>query len=424
MPKPRRYVVAGTGSRGIYMFARPLLRQYQEHCQLVGLFDHNPLRLAAARELLEADLPVYADFSKMLRECQPDAVVVASKDCTHAQYIEQTLAAGKRAISEKPLCVNGEQCRRILSAARRYKRSGGECFVTHNMRYGPSISQFKRLLDQGAVGQIKSINFHENLDRRHGADYFRRWHRVKANSGGLQIHKASHHFDTLNWLVGSLPETLAAQGGLMFYGRNGKMRGKRCEGCRHSGQCPFYVDMWKEPRVRRLYKDAEKADGYMRDGCVFDREIDIEDQLGVVYTYKNGVRVIYSLTAFASYEGWDIQVEGTDGRLELKEVHDTRWAGGGSVVHGLEQMARQQLTLFSFKDGMKGLEVDKEDGEHGGADPAIQRDFFARPFDAPLTERQAPLEQAVQAILIGHAINVSLGRGGKPVDVQALLKKG
>jgi hypothetical protein len=36
----------------------------------------------------------------------------------------------------------------------------------------------------------------------------------------------------------------------------------------------------------------------------------------------------------------------------------------------------------------------------------------------------APLEQAVQAILIGHAANVSIARGGAPVKVQEFLRRG
>ena len=38
-------------------------------------------------------------------------------------------------------------------------------------------------------------------------------------------------------------------------------------------------------------------------------------------------------------------------------------------------------------------------------------------------EMMASLDQAVQAILVGHAVNKSLATG-KPVDVQDLLKKG
>ena len=57
------------------------------------------------------------------------------------------------------------------------------------------------------------------LDTRHGADYFRRWHRNKNNSGGLMVHKATHHFDLVNWWIDSHPVEVSAMGDLDFYGR-------------------------------------------------------------------------------------------------------------------------------------------------------------------------------------------------------------
>lgn len=424
MSERKRYVVAGTGGRGIYMFARPLLKEFTKHCELVGLQDHNELRLRAANELLGTKLPVYTDFQEMLKQAQPDVVIVASRDCTHADLIIQTLAAGKRALSEKPLCVDAQQCRDILAAQKKYAKKGAACFVTHNVRYAPAIVELKKLLGNGTIGDLKAVNFHENLDRRHGADYFRRWHRVKKNSGGLMIHKASHHFDCLNWLVGALPETLVAQGGLLVYGKNGPFRSKRCDGCPHARKCEFFANMWQSEANVKMYKRAEEVDGYIRDGCVFDKEIDIEDNAGVLYTYENGVQVSYSLTAFASYEGWHIQFEGTKGRLELKEVHGTTWAPGTALVHGLEQVVGKHLILCSTKDGFKNLPIPEVAGGHGGADSGIQFDFFGRPFDAPLTEQQAPVEQAVQAVLIGHAANVSIANNSKMVKVQDFLKNG
>lgn len=424
MGERKRYVLAGTGGRGLGMFARPLLEKHTQYCELAGLFDHNPDRIKAANDLLGTKLPGYTDFDEMLRVARPDAVIIATRDSTHAQYIVQTLEAGKRAISEKPVCVDGKQAREILAAAKKARRKGAVCYVTHNMRYGTAISEMKRQLDSGLIGELKAVNFHENLDRKHGADYFRRWHRVKKNSGGLLIHKASHHFDALNWLVGSNPDELVAQGGTLFYGKNGPFRHKRCEGCPHAKKCDFYAEMWANERNRKLYKEAEKSDGYIRDGCVFDKEVDIEDHAGVLYTYQNGVHVTYSLTAFATYEGWHIQFEGTKGRLEQKEIHDTRWAAGNITVHGMEKALGKTLTLFSPVEGIRQIPIPEAEGGHGGADPAILHDFFGRPFDAPPTARMAPLEQAIQAVLIGHAANVSIAKGAKSVKVQDFLKRG
>ena len=424
MSQRKRYVVAGTGGRGLHMFAKPLLETFTRHCQLVGLLDHNPLRLRAANELLGCALPGYTDFGRMLRELAPDAVIVATRDSTHARYIIAALAAGKRAISEKPLCVDAAQARAILAAARKARRRGGSCWVTHNMRYGPDLTECKRLLDAGVIGELRAINFHENLDRRHGADYFRRWHRLKRNSGGLLIHKASHHFDALNWLAGSVPDALVARGGTVFYGRNGPFRGRRCRGCRHARKCDFFADLWAHERNRKLYLEAEAADGYIRDGCVFDPEIDIEDQAAALYAYRNGVQVTYSLTAFASYEGSHLLLEGTRGRLELRCVYDTNWAAGNIAVHGLETVAGEELALYSPAQGFRRLPIPRAEGSHGGADPQLQADFFGRPWDARPTPRMAPLEQAVQAVLIGHAANVSIARGGAPVEVQEFLPRG
>ena len=424
MTKRRRYVVAGTGGRGINMFAKPLLETASRYSELVGFFDHNPLRMKAANDLLGSSLPCYTDFRKMLRELKPDGVIVATRDSTHAQYLIAAMEAGKRAISEKPLCVNARQARETIAAAKRTKRLGATCWVTHNLRYGSDISECKRLLDSGLIGELKAVSFEETLDRRHGADYFRRWHRRKQNSGGLLIHKASHHFDALNWLVGSLPEDLVAQGGTLFYGQNGPFRSRRCKGCRHADRCDFFADLWQSETNRKLYLEPEKSDGYMRDGCVFDREIDIEDHASVLYTYRNGVHVSYNLTAFASYEGWRITFEGAAGRLELRSIHDTRWAAGNIAVHGLEKVVGQSLMFYSPERGVQSLPLPKAEGGHGGADPQLRHDFFDRPWDEPPTARMAPLDQAVQAVLIGHAANVSIARGGRPVKVQEFLNRG
>ena len=422
MKKRNRYVVAGTGRRGLFMFAQPMLDNPFRHSELVGFFDHNKLRVQAANELLGCHLPGYTNFDRMLIELDPDGVIIASRDDTHARYIIAALEAGKRVISEKPLCVNARQARDILAAAKRAKARGGSCWVTHNMRYMPEISECKRQLDAGVIGALKAITFEEMLDRRHGADYFRRWHRQKKNSGGLLIHKASHHFDVLNWLAGSLPNELTAKGGLLFYGSNGAFRGTRCAGCRHARKCDFFADMWQSEQNRKLYLDPEKADGYMRDGCVFDPIIDIEDQASVLYNYANGVHVTYTLTAFASYEGLRVAIEGTKGRLELTSIRQTNWAAGNIVVYGLEKVAGQSFTLYSPTLGVKALPIPRgEDGGHGGADPQIRSDLFDRPLDAKPTARMASLEQAVQAVLIGHAANVSIAHGGRPVNVQDFL---
>src|SRR5690606_34867155 len=121
-----------------------------------------------------------------------DRVIVCAPDFRHADLIVRSLDAGADVVVEKPLTIDADSARRIEDAV---ERTGREVVLTFNYRYSPRNSALRQLLQDGEIGEITSIDFSWMLDTNHGADYFRRWHRDKANSGGLLIHKASHHFD-------------------------------------------------------------------------------------------------------------------------------------------------------------------------------------------------------------------------------------
>ena len=414
---PKRYAIVGTGHRAEGMFARPLHEDFPETAELVALCDPNPLRMGAVAAGLSGEVATFTEFDAMMRAAQPDALVVTSRDATHAHYVVAALDAGVRAISEKALCTTAEQCRAILAAA---SRSSAVCRVTHNARYGAADRQIRDLLRSGRIGTPLFMQFDETLDRCHGADYFRRWHRYMANSGGLLIHKASHHFDCINWWADSKPAWVSAQGRLAFYGKNGSVRGERCRGCPHAENCDFYADFFQRERYRKLYFEAESADGYHRDGCVFAEDIDICDQMAVLIRYQSGLEVSYTLAAYSPYESQRVVVEGTKGRLEYFGRSSTGFALGGKHLPGIEQIAAEQLTLYLPAEGVVEVPITRQTGSHGGADPQLRAEFFGRPWDAEPTEQMASVEEAVQAVLIGAAANQSI-ETSEPVAVQELL---
>src|SRR5207253_3194520 len=84
------------------------------------------------------------------------------------------------------------------------------------------------------------------LDKRHGADYFRRWHRRKENSGGLLVHEGTHLFDLVNWWLADQPRDVFAMGERRVYGPTRAARGERCSTCPHTATCEFYVDLAAE----------------------------------------------------------------------------------------------------------------------------------------------------------------------------------
>jgi predicted dehydrogenase len=415
--EPKRYAVVGTGGRGTGMFALPLATDFPRTARLAAVCDVNPVRAAYCVSRLPHPVPFYTSFRRMMREVDPDGLAIASRDCTHAAYVVAGLKAGKRVYCEKPLCTTAAQCRAILSAARRSK---GVCFVTHNMRYGAAPERIRAILRAGTIGRVSFMQFDETLDRCHGADYFRRWHRQLANSGGLLIHKASHHFDLLNWWAGAKPAEVRAQGRLAFYGRNGPFRHRRCRGCPHARRCAFHADLFTIETYREMYLRAEGEDGYLRDGCVFDRGIDICDQMSALIRYENGIEAAYTLTAFSPYESMRCAFEGDRGRLEYVVRYNTGWTRSGQRLPGVEEHAGESLRLFLPGKGIRDVTIPARKGGHGGADPRLRAEFFGRDWSAGRSENMASLEEAVQAVLIGAAANRSIA-AGKPVNVQRLL---
>ncbi len=419
MSNRRRWAIIGTGGRSMGMFAPPLLDTYSQNNELAGLVDHNPERAKAYNGLIGADIPVFTSFDEMAGTVKPDGIIVAVMDSQHAQYVIDGLESGMRVYVEKPLCTTAGQCRDIIAAS---GKSSGSVFVTHNKRYMPFIEKTKQLIDDGAIGRILSIEYTELLDRNHGADYFRRWHRIKANSGGLLVHKSSHDFDLINWFAGALPKTVSACGGLMFYGSAGPFHNDRCKGCPHAHECDFHADLSKWENLQKLYGDVEEIDGYIRDGCVFDPSIDIEDHASVRINYENGVLATYTMTAFSGREGFIYGIEGTGGRIEMHSIHGDVGTLGSKTVPGQEDDKHVSLTLYTRERYGQKIDFKQADGMHGGADPRLHQDFFALDWNAERPQRMACMDDGIQAVLVGIAANRSMASGNVPVKVQELLK--
>jgi predicted dehydrogenase len=286
----KRYAIVGLGSRS-GMFTEAILGKYKDRCELVALCDTNQTRMNFwNRRWGGTPVPTFKaeDFDRMIRERKPDTVIVTSVDATHHLYICRAMELGCDVITEKPMTIDAEKCRQILDTV---ERTGRKLRVTFNYRYSPPRTTVKELLMKGAIGEVKAVHFEWLLDTVHGADYFRRWHREKKNSGGLMVHKATHHFDLVNWWLDTSPELVFALGSLAFYGRP------------NPNPKPFELDLRDGDLLQGLYLDAESEDGYRRNQNVFGPGITIEDTMSVLVRYRNGAQMSYTLSAYCPWEG-------------------------------------------------------------------------------------------------------------------------
>jgi predicted dehydrogenase len=401
----KRYVMAGAGSRALSMFARPLVTEFKDCAELAGIYDINRHR---AEEMSEecGGIPVYDDFDRMLETAKPEIVIVVTVDSTHHTYIIRALEAGCDVITEKPMTIDAAKCRAILDAER---RTGRKVVVTFNMRFVPYVAQIQRLLKEGAIGDVWSVRLDWSLDTSHGADYFRRWHRKLDNSGGLLVHKSTHHFDMVNWWLDDEPEKVFAFGSRKFYGPTREERGVRCLTCRYQNSCEFYFDMAANPFMDTYFLQAEQHDGYIRDGCVFSDEIDIYDTMSVNVRYSRGALLTYSLAAYSPYEGWKAVLLGTRGRLEAEEYFSGPHSGN----------AVQEIRIYGKNGELENIPVHSVQGDHGGSDEQLRQAIFAGSESDPLRQ-QAGSSAGAMSLLIGAAANLSIS-GKKSVAIHELL---
>ncbi|MEQ7125150.1 Gfo/Idh/MocA family oxidoreductase [Actinopolymorpha sp. B11F2] len=432
-----RYAVVGLGSRS-RMFTTALLTEYHESGQLVALCDPNQTRMGYYNKKFAdsygiAPIPTYApdEFVRMLDEERVDTVIVTSVDRTHDHYIVTAMENGRDVISEKPLTTDADKCQRILDTQH---RTGQKLTVSFNYRYAPRNSAVKDLIQSGAIGDVQSVHFEWLLDTRHGADYFRRWHRDKRNSGGLMIHKASHHFDLVNWWLGTVPETVFGFGDLRFYGRdNAERRGEvvrsyRSHGSPDGEKNPWAISLADDPTLRALYLDAEHEDGYLRDRNVFADGISIEDDMSVLVRYATGATMTYHLTAYSPWEGYRVMFNGTKGRLELNVEERSYVSGtaqdpnkpGAGAAKKAPPIDRAQLMIRPLWDVPRPVEVEEGAGGHGGGDRRLLNDLFGEVKEADPLGRAATHVDGAYAMLVGAAANRSFA-SGLPVRIRDLV---
>lgn len=440
----RRYAIIGTGHRsGMYVGA--ITGEHADVAELVAWCDTNPGRMAyydaeVGRALGlpgPAGLPQYApaDLEAMIQTEHVDVVIVTTPDFSHADYIARAQATGADVVVEKPLTTTAQGCRTVTDSV---ARTGRDIIMTFNYRYAPRNSSLREVIASGEIGQVTSVHFEWVLDTVHGADYFRRWHRDKANSGGLLIHKSSHHFDLVNWWLGDVPARVFASAGLRFYGdANAAARGLADRPERGTGVTgdPFALDLTHDPRLKALYLDAEHHDGYHRDQDVFAPGITIEDNMSLIVDYRGGATMTYSLNAHAPWEGYRVSVNGTEGRAELTVVERGAVlldAAGNAVLDPSAtpvatdgdvslRPESDQLIVQRHWDAPREYPIPAGIGGHGGGDAILLKEVFRwdlRTGEDPLG-RAAGYRDGLRAVAVGIAGNTSLA-SGQPVLIEDL----
>ncbi|BDD10797.1 4,5-dihydroxyphthalate dehydrogenase [Fulvitalea axinellae] len=419
-----KVALVGTGVRGSSFFGKNLVKTYPGEIEFVGLCDINPGRLAYAKKNMGVSCPTFVDFDKMIGKTKPDLILVATTDATHDEYIVKALENDIDVMTEKPMTTDEHKCQAIIEAERKSKK---KVIVSFNYRWAPYYTKIKELISSGEIGDLVSIDFNWMLNNYHGASYFRRWHGLEHMSGGLWVHKATHHFDLLNWWVNSDPEEVHAYGALEHYGHNGPFRGDNCRTCPHKNKCQYHWEITPGSHYDKLYTRNEHYDGYVRDNCLFREEINIHDKMSAQVKYKNNVVANYSLTTYSPYEGVRIAFNGRKGRIEAwhgipfmnKEAISQADMHKQEMMQGEDNHHYKPLVLHRNFEKHEVINVKEEKGGHGGGDKRIMNKIFKHPNSPDPLNHCAGTRDGAMSILIGIAARRSVERN-RPVKIEEL----
>jgi predicted dehydrogenase len=156
---------------------------------------------------------VYDEYEEMLADPEVDIVSECMPNFLHAPEAVLALEAGKHLILEKPAALSYEELSALRAAARKADAAGLHTVVSFVLRWHPLVANLKKLLAQGAVGDI----YYAEADYWHGikpsfSSY--PWIRKKEFAGGAMITGGCHAADIIRYLKGEIAEVSAYSCGM------------------------------------------------------------------------------------------------------------------------------------------------------------------------------------------------------------------
>lgn len=359
-----RVVLVGAGTRARKLYLPWLARGEGSAMAVLAVLDRD--QEAAAGAALQCGPRVASGgpelLSALLGMGEADLVVVATPDHTHAGLVCQALQHDTDVLVEKPLTTTLSDARDVVRAA---QRSAGRVWVAHNLRFTNLHLRVRDLITSGALGRIAGMTFDYALRPEHGYSYYTRWHRRTAASGGLEVTKATHHFDLLAWwLQGHAVAVTGAQ-------------------------------------RRNFYHPGATAEH--PPGAVVPADADIHDTVTALLEYDTGTVVQYSLTAAGPVEGYSCTIRGTEATCTFRyDAH----AVSGEPASRSAFVVRVQPIGTGAAGQVHEETVRREDGTHAGADTRMLRCLAQH-----RTELFATAADAAAVVGLGEALRISAAKG-------------
>jgi UDP-N-acetyl-2-amino-2-deoxyglucuronate dehydrogenase len=143
-----------------------------------------------------------------------DVVSICSPNGLHATHAISALNAGYHVLCEKPMGLNVHECGEMIKAAERMNK---RLFAIKQNRFNPPVEAIKKVIDEGRLGKIYSIQLSCFWNRN--PDYYKNsWKGTLKLDGGTLYTQFSHFIDLLYWLIGDVKQVKAMMGNYSHQG--------------------------------------------------------------------------------------------------------------------------------------------------------------------------------------------------------------
>ena len=218
--KPITAIILGAGNRGSTYAS--YAKAYPDQLQIVAIAEPRPDRLDLLADQLgvpqENRFTCWEDL--LSKPAMADCCFVCTLDDDHTKPAIQAMELGYHVLLEKPMSNTEAECKLIAETA---DRTGRALAVCHVLRYTPFYMTLKKLLADGCIGQVTTINQVENVGYWHQAHSFVRgnWRRTEECTPMI-LAKCCHDTDILQWLIGQPCKKVQSFGSLTHFTKENK----------------------------------------------------------------------------------------------------------------------------------------------------------------------------------------------------------
>ena len=406
--KKYKVIIIGAGSRGA-AYAKNM-KMMPDKFEVVGVADPIAERCENIQTMFQvSDENCYSDWQEILsRPKFADIAIIATMDDMHYEVALKAIEQGYDLLLEKPLAQTLEECVGIANAA---KNKGVQVLVCHVLRYTPFFKEVKKLVMDGAIGDVMSVLQVEAVGNVHQSHSYVRgdWHREDETTPML-LAKCCHDLDIIQWVVDKPCKKVSSFGELTHFKPENAPKGApiRCidGGCPAEDTCPYHyqkvymsdkTQRWMRLAVGRgLSKDFRPTDEEVIEGlknknfgnCVYHANNNVVDHQVVNMEFEGGVTASLTMNAF-NQGGRYIRVFGTKGELYANA-------------------SDKEITVFSFdtRECSKIEVVETEEsimGGHGGGDYGIIEEMYDYMSGQYTGYCAADIEISVKNHIIGFA---------------------